>query len=54
MMFNLNVQFKGSAINLLVSRKEASRGSTEPRTMSMSGFDLEKHRLKGRSIRSKT
>jgi hypothetical protein len=45
MTLNLNVQFNGSAINLLVSRDEVTFGSTERRTMDRSGFDLEKHRL---------
>jgi hypothetical protein len=49
MTLKINVQFNGSVINLLVSRDEASRGSTERRTMSRSGFDLEKHRPMGQA-----
>jgi hypothetical protein len=50
MMLILNVLFNGSAINLRASRDEATLGSTSQRTMSRSGFDLEKHRLKERGI----
>jgi hypothetical protein len=48
MTLSLNVQFNGSAINLLVSRDEASGDSTSRRTMSRCSFDLKEHRLKER------
>jgi transposase len=54
MMLSLNLELNGPAINLLVSRDEATLGPSQRRTMSRSGFDLEKYRLKGRGIRSKT